>query len=114
MLFNRFRTEICSQGTKCNRSCCFFAHTDSELRKLKHQDIINSAVGDPNETCDALESYLKKTSTLELNDVDNDSDSRDSVDDAVIIMGSVPKTEVNQSYFPVLFVILSAHLCQFT
>lgn len=92
----RFRTEICSQGTKCNRSCCFFAHTDSELRKLKHQDIINSAVGDPNETCSALESYLKKTNTCDLND-DNDSDSRDSGDDAVIIMGSVPKVEDDAS-----------------
>ncbi|GMH37725.1 hypothetical protein BSKO_05598 [Bryopsis sp. KO-2023] len=101
----RFRTEICSQGTKCNRACCFFAHTESELRKLKHQDIINSAVGDPAETCDALESYLKKTKTCDLNAYEANevepkgeergSTSHESEGEDVIIMASVPKSEVS-------------------
>jgi len=28
----RFRTSICSRGTKCNRQTCFFAHSEADLR----------------------------------------------------------------------------------
>eukprot|EP00210_Caulerpa_lentillifera_P007347 g7023.t1 len=29
----RFKTEICSRGSRCNRPFCFFAHKQSEIRK---------------------------------------------------------------------------------
>lgn len=34
----RYKSELCSQGTKCNRPFCFFAHTENELRQARNKE----------------------------------------------------------------------------
>ena len=43
----RFKTEICSRGSRCNRPFCFFAHKQSEIRKPNFRVQMQGMTCDP-------------------------------------------------------------------
>lgn len=52
----RFKTEICSRGSRCNRPFCFFAHKQSEIRKP------NFRVQMQGITCEPMQHHLTSSS----------------------------------------------------
>lgn len=38
---DRYRTQLCNDGTHCKRRVCFFAHTASELRVPDSKPFVN-------------------------------------------------------------------------
>lgn len=51
----RFKTEICSRGSRCNRPFCFFAHKQSEIRKPNFRAQMQGM------TCEPVHHHLPST-----------------------------------------------------